>query len=1413
MTTESGSDSESKPEQEAEPQEAAGHEGAQPGAQPGPEPAAEEQPQAPEQFEEAAAHSTPVRKEVTDKDQEFAAGPAKQLEYQQLEDDKLSQKSSSSKLSRSPLKIVKKPKSMQCKVILLDGSEYTCDVEKRSRGQVLFDKVCEHLNLLEKDYFGLTYRDAENQKNWLDPAKEIKKQIRSGAWHFSFNVKFYPPDPAQLSEDITRYYLCLQLRDDIVSGRLPCSFVTLALLGSYTVQSELGDYDPDECGSDYISEFRFAPNHTKELEDKVIELHKSHRGMTPAEAEMHFLENAKKLSMYGVDLHHAKDSEGVDIMLGVCASGLLIYRDRLRINRFAWPKVLKISYKRNNFYIKIRPGEFEQFESTIGFKLPNHRAAKRLWKVCVEHHTFFRLLLPEAPPKKFLTLGSKFRYSGRTQAQTRRASALIDRPAPYFERSSSKRYTMSRSLDGASVNENHEIYMKDSVSAAEVGTGQYITTKGMSQTNLITTAEEATPVAAVRHEGKLPGSFPSLLDDDGYLSFPNLSESALLPQSLQHYLPIRSPSLVPCFLFIFFFLLSASFSVPYALTLSFPLALCLCYLEPKAASLSASLDNDPSDSSEEETDSERTDTAADGETTATESDQEEDAELKAQELDKTQDDLMKHQTNISELKRTFLETSTDTAITNEWEKRLSTSPVRLAARQEDAPMIEPLVPEETKQTSGEKLMDGSEILSLLESARKPTEFIGAVTSTSQSWVQQTETKMESSDIETETAQQPQPPSVEKVVQETVLVEERHVMNVHASGDACYVAGDDADTATQAAPADASGAKEKEGSALTEGAKEEKGEVADKVVVEQDEMATASCEPEEEQTAAVHVSETLEQKPHFESSTVKTETISFGSVSPGEVKLEISTKEVPVVHTETKTITYESSQVRHYLKLSQHFLPFPPVNRDGKVITLVCCFQTVKGGISETRIEKRIVITGDADIDHDQEFFISMSETIKYNDDDHKTLFLKTLNEQRLEGEFCDIAIVVEDVKFRAHRCVLAACSTYFKKLFKKLEVDSSSVIEIDFLRSDIFEEVLNYMYTAKISVKKEDVNLMMSSGQILGIRFLDKLCSQKRDVSSPDENNGQSKSKYCLKINRPIGDAADPQDDDVEEIGDQDDSPSDDTVEGTPPSQEDGKSPTTTLRVQEAILKELGSEEVRKVNCYGQEVESMETPESKDLGSQTPQALAFNDGMSEVKDEQTPGWTTAASDMKFEYLLYGHHREQIACQACGKTFSDEGRLRKHEKLHTADRPFVCEMCTKGFTTQAHLKEHLKIHTGYKPYSCEVCGKSFIRAPDLKKHERVHSNERPFACHMCDKAFKHKSHLKDHERRHRGEKPFVCGSCTKAFAKASDLKRHENNMHSERKQVTPSAMQSETEQLQAAAMAAEAEQQLETIACS
>jgi len=310
---------------------------------------------------------------------------------------------------------------MIIQVTLLDGNEVQFELEGKCSGDELLNKVTEHVQLTEKDYFGFLHVDSRDKTlTWLHGDRTLAKQLKEDKKCF-FQVKFYPPEPAQLQEDLTRYQMCLQIQNDIKNGRLPCSFVTHALLGAYLVQSELGDFDSIEHGTtiDYLRDFDFAPCQSDDLLEKIMEIHRTTlKGQTPAEAELHYLENAKKLAMYGVSLHHAKDSENVEIMLGVCSSGVLVYRDRLRINRFAWPKIIKISYKRNGFFIKLRPGEFEQFESTIGFKLSNHRAAKRLWKICVEHHSFFRLLSPEPREKfKFPRFGSKFRYSGRTQHQ------------------------------------------------------------------------------------------------------------------------------------------------------------------------------------------------------------------------------------------------------------------------------------------------------------------------------------------------------------------------------------------------------------------------------------------------------------------------------------------------------------------------------------------------------------------------------------------------------------------------------------------------------------------------------------------------------------------------------------------------------------------------------------------------------------------------------------------------------------------------------------------------------------------------------------------------------------------------------------------------------------------------------------
>ncbi|XP_073893141.1 band 4.1-like protein 2 isoform X10 [Macaca fascicularis] len=685
------------------------------------------------------------------------------------------------KAEKASQKVTKKTKTVQCKVTLLDGTEYSCDLEKRAKGQVLFDKVCEHLNLLEKDYFGLLFQESPEQKNWLDPAKEIKRQLRNLPWLFTFNVKFYPPDPSQLTEDITRYFLCLQLRQDIASGRLPCSFVTHALLGSYTLQAELGDYDPEEHGSIDLSEFQFAPTQTKELEEKVAELHKTHRGLSPAQADSQFLENAKRLSMYGVDLHHAKDSEGVDIKLGVCANGLLIYKDRLRINRFAWPKILKISYKRSNFYIKVRPAELEQFESTIGFKLPNHRAAKRLWKVCVEHHTFYRLVSPEQPPKaKFLTLGSKFRYSGRTQAQTRQASTLIDRPAPHFERTSSKR--VSRSLDGAPIGVVDQSLMKDF------------------------------PDAAGEISAYGPGvvSIAVVQDGDGRRE-------------------VRSPAKAPH----------------------------LQLIEGKKNSLRVEGDNIYVRHSN----------------------------LMLEELDKAQEDILKHQASISELKRNFME-STPEPRPNEWEKR----------------RITPL----SLQTQG----SSHETLNIVEEKKR----------------------------------------AEVGKDERVITEEMNGKEISPGSGPGEIRK--VEPVTQK---DSTSLSSESSSSSSESEEEDVGEYRPHHRVTEGTIR-------EEQEYEEEVEE--EPRPAAKPPVVKTEMV---TISDASQRTEISTKEVPIVQTETKTITYESPQIDGGAGGDSGTLLTAQTITSESVSTTTTTHitKTVKGGISETRIEKRIVITGDADIDHDQ----------------------------------------------------------------------------------------------------------------------------------------------------------------------------------------------------------------------------------------------------------------------------------------------------------------------------------------------------------------------------------------------------------------------------------------------------------------
>ncbi|KAM6314125.1 protein 4.1 isoform 9-T13 [Podargus strigoides] len=823
---------------------------------------------------------------------------------------------------------VKRHRNMYCKVVLLDDTIFECAVDKHAKGQDLLKKVCDHLNLLEEDYFGLAIWDTPTSRTWLDPAKEIKKQVHGGPWDFTFNVKFYPPDPAQLTEDITRYYLCLQLRQDILTGRLPCSFATLALLGSYTVQSELGDYDPDLHSPDYISEFKLAPNQTKELEEKVVELHKTYRSMTPAQADLEFLENAKKLSMYGVDLHQAKDLEGVDITLGVCSSGLLVYKDKLRINRFPWPKVLKISYKRSSFFIKIRPGEQEQYESTIGFKLPSYRAAKKLWKVCVEHHTFFRLTSTEAIPKsRFLALGSKFRYSGRTQAQTRQASALIDRPAPQFERTASKR--ASRSLDGAK-----RATQKVEFKAVEEEKQEEVVVVEVPEPKPTDQIREKPAVAVITPErSPRPTSAPAIAQ----------SHAAEPVPAKPHVKDVVAPSKV----------------------------------EKEAAKPDVRREEIPPEKAKPEpADASRvrkTHTEVTVPTTNGDQPQQQPAEkeeelirmrkkrskrldgeniyirhsnLMLEDLDKTQEEIKKHHANISELKKNFME-SVPEPRPSEWDKRLSThSPFRTLnvngqiptgadGKMSDFPSREDVaaVAERSSGHAGFAWEGSKQSVAFSDTPVPPTSEPSPSCDFAAS-------SLSSEEEEEEEEAAPSLPASEE--------------DLRCGKGVCADAEKDSELSELEPPA----------SPATPpwqawGGEEEVAEDGE------DRFAFRKLNGE------CHDSDVNNELPAlircFQPPLVKTQTVTISDVSSA-VKSEIPTKEVPIVHTETKTITYEAAQTDGgngdldpgILLTAQTITSETTSSTTTTQIT-----KTVKGGISETRIEKRIVITGDADVDHDQ----------------------------------------------------------------------------------------------------------------------------------------------------------------------------------------------------------------------------------------------------------------------------------------------------------------------------------------------------------------------------------------------------------------------------------------------------------------
>ncbi|KAL0134325.1 hypothetical protein PUN28_001254 [Cardiocondyla obscurior] len=322
---------------------------------------------------------------------------------------------------------------------LFDDNEIIyCDFQPQDKGRYILEYVCKQLNILEMDYFGLRYVDKERERHWLDLAKTAIKQVKD--MHeilLCFRVKFYPPDPLRLKEEITRYQVYQQLKRDLLYGRLCCSPSEAALLVACIVQSELGDYDPEIHEGNYISEHKLLKTQTPTIEEKAMELHQTQlKEFTPEQAETYFLKIASQLDTYAVDPHPVKDPDkGTQLHLGINHCGILTFQDSRKTQHFRWPEVQKINFEGKMFIVHVTISEKKHL---VGYKCPTATNCRHVWRCAIEQMLFFTL--PRASDAPVVSGGSifswgyKFKYTGRTEREVLEEAGPLRKEEPPIQR-------------------------------------------------------------------------------------------------------------------------------------------------------------------------------------------------------------------------------------------------------------------------------------------------------------------------------------------------------------------------------------------------------------------------------------------------------------------------------------------------------------------------------------------------------------------------------------------------------------------------------------------------------------------------------------------------------------------------------------------------------------------------------------------------------------------------------------------------------------------------------------------------------------------------------------------------------------------------------------------------------------------
>uniref|UniRef100_H3B2H1 Zinc finger and BTB domain containing 7B n=2 Tax=Latimeria chalumnae TaxID=7897 RepID=H3B2H1_LATCH len=409
--------------------------------------------------------------------------------------------------------------------------------------------------------------------------------------------------------------------------------------------------------------------------------------------------------------------------------------------------------------------------------------------------------------------------------------------------------------------------------------------------------------------------------------------------------------------------------------------------------------------------------------------------------------------------------------------------------------------------------------------------------------------------------------------------------------------------------------------------------------------------------------------------------------------------------------------------------------------------------------------------------------------EHSNELLSSLNEQRHKGLLCDVTIKTRGLEYRTHRAVLAACSQYFKKLFTcGTMAGQQDVCELDFVEPEVMGALLEFAYTATLTISSSNMREMLHAAQMLEIQCVMDACadilrSSGGCVSAPEppvmahgEQNSYEKNKQYLDCFAAVTNGICNDDGytrgviikkrqegggykkrqkflrnfrsaEKKLIPEGELPPAMLNDFPYPPKTEERYSPIANPRDADPASMPI-SENSNHRHQY--------LPDSLYNEEQRP-PLHYPQASPEqplLTDEETvePGsYWGPTNDPEINPTLSNpdklvrKRRSQMPqeCPVCHKIIHGAGKLPRHMRTHTGEKPFACEECGVRFTRNDKLKIHMRKHTGERPYSCDHCEARFLHSYDLKNHMYLHTGDRPFECTLCHKAFAREDHLQRH----------------------------------------------------------------------